>query len=302
MKKIFCLFVLLNLCLTGYAQSNSRITNYWDNLYYINPGAINSRSLVTISTVARKQWLGFPGSPRTGFLAATTYIDKMQTLFGAKLYSDKIGYTNVINASLSYAYSIILNERSKLSLGIAGSYQSLSYDREAINAEIPGDEAFFTSFMNTTNYNCDLGAQFTTRTLTLGLSTLNMFSMFYTENKLQYNTSFLYAKYRNMTRQPVNVGYGLSAIKTNSMYQMEANINTYIRYVKDPEFFQIGLFYRTRAEMGTILGVRLLPKLQMYYSYDFNVSGIRRSSSGTHELMLVFKIDSPAGCVTCDVD
>jgi hypothetical protein len=60
---------------------------------------------------------------------------------------------------------------------------------------------------------------------------------------------------------------------------------------EDRDAFQVSLLYRTRNEMGAILGMNLNSQFHISYSYDFNVSGIARYSTGSHELMLVYRMD-----------
>ena len=296
------LFFILLICtfqLTS-GQSNTRMNNYWDNTYYINPAAVNSKYAAVVSVVARKQWFGVDGAPTTFFASGTTYIDNLQTQFGVKAFADEIGYTRVSNFSLSYAYSVILNSDYRLHLGLAASYQNLSCNQNEVDALTPDDPASFTRMNKTSNYNCDLGAEIKNKTLTLGISSQNIFSSFFDENKLQNNTNFLYAKYRRMTKEPVNVGFGAAAIQYNSILQMEFNITSYFNYNKVPDFFQAGLFYRTRTEMGGVLGVNLNDALHLYYSYDFNVAGIRRANTGSHEIMLVYTFEKSPRCTTCE--
>ena len=72
------LFFILLICtfqLTS-GQSNTRMNNYWDNTYYINPAAVNSKYATVVSVVARKQWFGVDGAPTTFFASGTTYVDK----------------------------------------------------------------------------------------------------------------------------------------------------------------------------------------------------------------------------------
>lgn len=291
---IICTFQLSN------AQSNIRLNNYWDNTYYINPAAVNSKYAAVVSVAARKQWFGVDGAPTTYFATGTTYIDNLQTQFGLKIFADEIGYTRVSNFSLSYAYMVILNSDYRLHLGVAASYQNLSYNQSEVDVLLPDDPASFTRLSQTKNYNCDLGVELKNKTLTLGMSSQNLLSAFYNENKLQTNTNFLYAKYRKMTREPINVGFGAAAIQTNSIVQVEANVTSYFRYNQIPDFFQAGLFYRTRTEMGAILGMNINDALHLYYSYDYNVAGIRRANTGSHEIILVYTFAKSPRCTTCE--
>jgi hypothetical protein len=68
-------------------------------------------------------------------------------------FANAMGYTRVSNFSLSYAYSVILNSDYRLHLGVAGSYQNLSYNQDEVNALTPDDPASFTRMNRTSNYN-----------------------------------------------------------------------------------------------------------------------------------------------------
>ncbi len=300
MNRFIFLLLLICSCQFTNAQSDVRLNNYWDNTYYINPAAVTSKYGAVLSVAARKQWLGFTGAPTTFYATGTTYVDRMQTQFGLKVYADKIGYTSVTNLSLSYAYSVLLNQDYRLHLGIAASYQNLAYDRVQAEALTPDDPASFTRMLNTNNYNCDLGVELKNKIWTLGASSQNIFAAFFEDNKLQSNTNFLYAKYKHLTRNPINVGFGAAAIHSDLLFQMEFNGTAYFSYDNIPDFFQAGLFYRTRTEMGTILGVNLGNALRVYYSYDFNVAGIKRTSTGSHEIMLVYTFNKSPRCLTCE--
>ena len=299
-KKFILFFLFVCVSLLGFSQSNIRINNYWENPYYINPAAIDDDYAAVISMAARKQWFGIPGSPSTFFVAGTTYIDQMQTQFGLKLFSDQIGYTTITNASLSYAYSVVLDPDWRLHLGLAASFQSLSYDLTKIVWSPNSETTDISHLLKQNNYNFDVGAQLTNKTLTVGLSAQNLLSIFFAENNLQTNANFLYAKYRKKTNQAVDMQYGASAIQYGSALQMEFSITSYFKYYNQPDIFQAGLFYRTRGDMGVLLGMNLGSNLHLWYSYDFNVGGLRTSFIGTHELMLVWKLNKVPGCLTCD--
>ena len=100
-------FIFINIVIISMiAQSNIRLNNYWDNTYFINPAAINDIGIAEFNMAARKQWVGFPGSPSTFFATATTYVESLHTQFGMKLVQDKIGYTSSTDVALTYAYSL----------------------------------------------------------------------------------------------------------------------------------------------------------------------------------------------------
>ncbi len=273
------------------AQSNIRLNNYWDNTYYINPGSINDQYQAVFSLAARKQWLGFPGSPNTLFASGTMYLNKIQTQFGLKVFADKLGYNTITNIALSYSYAAILNREWQLNMGISGSFQSLSYDRAQVSLMTADDPALYNNLLQQKNYNTDVGVELVNKSWKIGASGLNLFSLFYTENNLQINSNYIYAMYRKKTVHPIELQYGICGIRYGNLNQMEFNITTFFKSQQETDIFHIGMFYRTRTEMGLLAGCNLSESMQLSYSYDFNVGGISRSSVGTHELMLIYKLN-----------
>ncbi len=273
------------------AQSNIRVNNYWQNPYYINPAAIDEDYTTVFSVAARKQWFGFEGAPGTLFATARTFISPLNTQFGLKVFTDKIGYTNTSNVALSYAYSVMFNRDWRLNFGINASYQNVADNTEDINYDVQSDPSIYMTQLPENNYNCDLGAQFSGKGLNVGISTQNIFSLFFDENISQSNTNYFYAIYHHQSTYPVNLQIGIAAIQYVKMFQMEVNFTTYFDINNQPEVLDLGLFYRTKNEMGAIAGVKLNDTFHLSYSYDFAFTGISRYSVGTHELMLTYKFN-----------
>ena len=273
------------------AQYNIRLNNYWDNPFYINSASIDEDYNAKFSIAARKQWIGFPGAPSTLFATATTYLPEIQTQFGLKVFADNIGYSTISNLSLSYAHNVYLNRSWELNLGIAASIQFLTYDRSEVSTLNVDDPALYENLLNESNYNCDLGFQFKNKSWRIGGSSQNLFSAFFKENTIQTNTNMIYAMYRKKTDQTINLQYGVSVIQYANILQMEFNITSFFRFYDQPDLFQVGLLYRTRSEMGLILGYKISDSMHLSYSYDFNVSGISQSSVGSHELIIAYNLN-----------
>jgi type IX secretion system PorP/SprF family membrane protein len=299
MKNFLILILIVFIFQLGKAQSNIRINNYWENTYYINPASLNDDYRTVFTTSARKQWIRFPGAPNTLFATAVSNLDRMHTQFGMKAFVDKIGFTSTSNFALSYAYTVTLNKNILMNLGINANVQSLSYDFSQSNLEIIGDPAIYRNLEKRNNYNSDLGVEFAYKTLILGASAQNLFSMFNRKDPLQSNTNIFYGTYREYRSQLVNMGFGASLIENLGVYQAELTASTYFRITTDPNFLQVGIFYRTRKEMGAIVGIDISNSMHLSYSYDFNVGGISRSSIGTQELMLIFKFHKYPDCRPC---
>jgi len=305
MKKLIFLIIFNFMCLLVVAQSNIRLNNYWGNAHYINPASVYDKYLAVFSMTARKQWFGFTGAPSTFFASGTTYIDDLHTQFGLILVQDQIGYTATTNIDFSYAYAIMLERDWQLHLGMGLNYQSLNYDISKVRL-ITDDEPDIYEHLKTENsFNADIGIEFTNKSVKFGASSLNIFSVFSPENKLQPNTNFLYARYRENSDKLVNLGVGVCGIQYENFYQMEFNLTSYFKISErsglsdNPDLFDIGLFYRTQSEVGVILGFDITQAIHLSYSYDYHVRDISRSSYGTNELMITFNLQKKKLCHNC---
>lgn len=292
MKSIITILMLCFSVIGVVAQSSIRLNNYLENLYTINPGYIDNEADLTFSLAARKQWMGFPGAPTTFFATGTKFYQQLDTQLGLRILNDKIGFTNIFNASFSYAYNIHLNEKWQLDLGIAASYQNLSYDISELDAETTNNPAVYMRLLNTNNINTDLGAHLSNKIWSFGVSSQNIFSLFFEEDKLQTNTNFVYGKYLKKTDNWVDFQLGLTGIQYNKTLQMEFNCTAYIKPYMGSDLFQIGAIYRTRSELCGLVGINISPTLHLWYSFDWNINGISRNTIGTHELMLVYRLDN----------
>jgi len=300
-RHILLCFIAFGVFMQTYAQSNVRLNNFWDNLYSINPAYITNKYLGSIGIAARKQWMGFPGAPSTYLVTGTLVLDKLNTQFGVKAYEDMIGYTHTSSASLSYAYAVNLNDDWRLHLGVAASFQSLWYDMDMIRVDYLTDPTIPEKLVRTNHYNADLGAELASRSLRIGISGQNIFSMFRNNNQDIANSNFIYATYRNFSEEEsqIDLGGGIYGVKNMRVYQMGLSGTAYFKNAAMDDLFQVGVFYRTPNEMGAIAGFNISKSLYVSYSYDFNVSGISRSSTGSHELMLILHLNKRDECHTC---
>ena len=291
MKRKLLLISLILCCLSGNAQYNIRINNILDNSYYINPAVINDEYQAIFSIAARKQWIGFPGAPSTYYATGTMYMPKTNTQFGIKVYADNVGYNTISNISASYAFNLNLNKEWQLNLGLGASYQCLSYDRNQVSTMTVDDPALYDNLLQQSNYNCDLGFELKNKSWRMGVSGQNLLSALFKENIVLSNANYAYIVYRKKEDQLINLQYGLDAIQYGSIVQLEFSLTSFFKFYDEPDLFHVGIFYRTKSEMGVLLGYNLSETLNLAYSYDFNVSGISQNTVGSHELIVSYKLN-----------
>jgi len=303
-KAIFVvIFNLMSLLVVG--QSNIRLNNYWGNAHYINPASIYDKYQAVFSMAARKQWVGVTGAPMTFFASGSTYIENLNTQLGLIAIQDKIGYTSVTNLDLTYAYAIKLEHDWQFHFGMGLTYQSLSYDISKVDLSSGYDPQAYQNLLSEDNFNSDLGIEVSNPSFRIGLSSQNIFSVFSTDRKYQTNTNFLYTRFRQPVSNSLSLGFGVCGIQYSNMYQAEFNLTSYFKVAErtglseTPDLFDVGLFYRTKSEIGLIFGFDLSEAIHLSYSYDYNVSGINRSSIGTNELMITYNLSRRPVCHSC---
>jgi type IX secretion system PorP/SprF family membrane protein len=281
------------------AQSNIRLNNDWNNTYFINPASIDDKGYAEFNMAARKQWVGFDGSPTTLFASGRIYLENQNTQYGLKILQDKVGFTSVTDVDATYAYNVKLSNYWRLNLGVTLTYQSVAYDTQAIKDPTGYDPVVANSLLNEENANSDIGFELTNKSYRFGVSSQSIFSLVFPINKLFLNTNYVYAIYRDYSHDYFNLGYGVCGIQYAKFNQLEFNLTGYFKATPETHPFQIGVIYRTSNEIGALFGFDFTPSLRASYSYDYNFTGISNASFGTHELMLTYRLDKVFHCKDC---
>ncbi len=217
---------------------------------------------------------------------------------GLKLYRDNIGFTNLINISPSYSYSVKRYDNTRFNLGFAYKIQNYRYDMSKSKLEIIADPATYINESKWTGHNVDIGVEYIGISLVLGAVSQNMVSIFNQDNDLQTNTNFIYGMYKLKVDNVFNFLFGACGINNKNILQGEFNVSG---IVKPAEFrdFQLGIFYRTERELGVLFGVDLSNTVRLACSYDYHIGGISHGSYGTPEILLVWKFGPLENC-ECD--
>lgn len=299
MKKffIYVLFIIVpGIQLFG--QSFSRLNNYWDNTYSINPASINDEYLGTVSIATRKQWVNFPGSPTTLYAMGTIYFEDYYTQIGMKVLAEKKGYTMNTEIDLSYTYLLLLDNDWALNMALASTFQNLSYDISKITFPAFENPEIYDRLLVNNNVNATVGFELNYFTYKIGLASHNLISLFDNTNDLHPNTNILYAKYRQKSADYINLGIGVSAFQQNNVVQGEFLLNAYFKKTMSTEKLELGAIYRTWREVGLIFAIDW-GRFKMSYSCDYNFGQVYRYSFGSHELMLTYHFNEARKCINC---
>ena len=281
------------------AQSFSRINNYWDNLYSINPASINDAYLGSTSMAVRKQWAGFPGAPTLTQGTATVYFEDYYTQIGTKILAEKKGLTKQLQFDLSYTYALLLRNQWVLNMALTLNFQNLSYDITEITFPTNNIPEVYDRLLINNNLNAGIGFELNYYNYKFGLASQNLITAIKSENDLHPNTNIFYAAFREQNSEYVNIGLGLSMFQQKNILQGEFNVNTYFKKTMESEKIQLGIVYRTWREAAFLFGVDL-NRFKILYSFDYNFSPVYRHSYGSHEIMLIYNFNRTYRCINCE--
>ena len=117
------------------AQQIAQYTQYVFNQFSVNPAVAGSKDCLDVRLGFRKQWLGFPGSPSTGWASLHGAIRNKKKPFvksrhgiGGFVESDKAGAYGYSHLYLAYAYHIQMSQDYMISMGFFAGLKQFKLD------------------------------------------------------------------------------------------------------------------------------------------------------------------------------
>jgi type IX secretion system PorP/SprF family membrane protein len=295
MKKLkitFLFLIVFSYC--GLSQQDALTTQYMFNTLSYNPGASGISGMICATALNRQQWAGFKGAPSTTVfnVSAPVNLFRIRSGIGLVLQSDNVGFDKDKKISLSYAYLMDLGQ-GKLGLGInIGVLNKAisptwfipsgdSYTPPSGDPLIPEGKESYIAF------DAGLGAFYKTDRYYAGVSVTHI-----NEPKIKFSKGLPYVSRHYYFTAGYNLqmpspGFELlpSVFAFSDGKVTQLAINTLVRYNKK---VWGGVSYRAGDSVSGIIGFELFNGIRLGYSYDFPMTDIRKSTSGSHELMVSY--------------
>lgn len=314
-KRLLLTGFFLIMALTGRAQQSPSYSQYTFNKFLINPAAAGYEGYTTISLVAREQWIGFKGTPKThslsvdsrllrnSFISKNASVRKKKRMssrsgrvgWAANVFNDHTGPLDRTGIEGTYAYHLSL-ANSQLSFGLSGMFYQFRLSKDKI---VLSDEQYdpIVDGVKGTLYipDANFGVFYTTRNYYGGLSIQQIFqsSIQFGDKgsseyrfKRHYNlmAGYVYNLNDNFTFEPSC----LLKIPTSSKAQFEINTKVYYK-----QNYWAGLAYRTGKTMIFFFGLNF-DKYYFGYAFDYNFNKLMNQTFGTHEFMAAVKFGDSA--------
>lgn len=296
MKKYLLFIVLIVTGVTGIrAQYDSQLSQYFMAMGYYNPAYAGVREDLNLLALSRLQWIGIEGAPKSFFIHADMPFKLGKTNHGVGLliFTEGIGLFQNTHVNLQYAY------KQKL----LGGTLSVGLQFGLVNQSFNGEKVFYPTSqfhqqqdqaipnVQVSGMGMDIGAglYYTHKKfyVGLGITHLNKAEVRLDEYSSMYlsSTYNLTGGYNIQLRNPLYELQPSVFLKTD-MQSFQADITARLVYNK---MFNGGFSWRVNESVILLLGAKF-GSFHVGYAYDFPTTPILKGTSGSHELMVSYKL------------
>jgi type IX secretion system PorP/SprF family membrane protein len=290
---VVLLFFSINLLR---AQQDPMYTQYMYNTISVNPAYAGSRGALSIVGLAREQWVGIPGRPRTQTLTlhSPIHTDNSSLSFsggtdmglGLSVINDDLGNYHQTMIFADYSYSIQTTDYARLAFGLKVGVNIFKANLIDLQYQTGGDPAIY-NIDNKVLPNIGLGLYYYSDQGYIGLSVPKLL-----ENDLLSDVSTLNGEelrhYFLIAGYVFKINYNLKFkpsffVKAVAGAPLSIDLTGNL-FIKDK--LGIGLAYRNGDAITGLLQYYFTPQFRIGYAYDYTITDLHNVNSGTHELML----------------
>ena len=195
-----------------------------------------------------------------------------------------------IQATLSYAYQLRLNENNQLGFGFSFGMMQIGFEEEWITPDGQIDSSLPPTGTSATVPDIGLGLYFTSENYYLGLSITHLvpfeanFDGVATFNPARHY--YIAAGYDYDIDEQFSVRPSYYMKTDGVIFQMDFNVNAFYQ-----QKHWVGFSYRIEDAIAFLVGAELTNNLTLGYAYDFVTSKLASETTGGHEVMLRYSFD-----------
>ena len=294
MKRIAFFIYLIFLVFSGFTQQKANNTLYEWNRIDFNPGFCGASYTTDITILARQQWVGFTDAPRTQYISTHALLPGNVGI-GGVIYNYVAGPTRQTGLKAGYAKHLKINRDLNLSLALSMDAFQNKFDQTKLNTGLPSDPVIVGDPIDQKlTLDASIGAVLYTNNYYVGLSCTNVLESKYDflstgsdfDNPI-FRTFYFTGGYAFVFANDFKYVPGLLLKKTAGL-PFELDVCNRFYY----NFLLAGVSYRTSNDLSFIIGAQFAEFYEIGYSYDYSLSTLNNYSSGSHEILLRFKLNN----------
>tara|TARA_B100000768_G_scaffold150915_1_gene145892 strand:- start:9050 stop:10561 length:1512 start_codon:yes stop_codon:yes gene_type:complete len=294
MKKGLLLLTIFLGSLMSQGQQTPVIEHYLQNQYFINPAAAGLNGNIAHLLVHR-QWHGFSGAPETQVFTIDGNFNRDKMALGFTVINDQTNILGSTGGYFSYVYNVSITSKHKIRFGLSSGIVQNRLIFSNIIAEDESEMQLFNN-QNATNFDAKAGIHYKFNELQLGFAISNLLSpKFRYENNFSSDSlSFLNIPHFNANAQYNFLLNGGKWSLMPSIYIKGAQGTPFIfesaisaEYNKK---FRGTLKYHHNIGYSSMIGASINKQLLLGYSYGISSQEIGTQNSGSHEILIGYKI------------
>lgn len=306
-NKEYLLGLFLLLTSVTFAQQQWQYSQYMNNNFLLNPAEGGTEKFTDIKLGYRTQWVGLDGAPKSMFLSAHHPINKnaddiegVRDLahhgVGGFITRDLTGPISQSGMYGSYSYHLPVHKHTTVSFGVFAGMKQYEINTSQLSFEDAGNELATNNVQPNYLPDASFGIWLYNKSYYIGASYFQLFA-----NKLKVNDiQKVNSEESSLVRHAfITAGYKLEiteniflvpsfVVKYSAPAPMQFDLNTKIRY---KDLVWGGVSYRNKDAIVLMAGVTLDAKWDIGYSYDINTSELNAVNSGSHEILLGYRIN-----------
>ena len=294
MKRIIYCSVFFLLGADIFAQQDPQFSQYMFNPYTLNAAYFNQHLGVSFGVLNRFQWVGFEGAPKTQALTVYTSEKEGKLSYGLKLVNDKIGARSTINASVSCAYKLLINQKHRLSFALRGGILNYNANADDITYENSNDPHKVGALGSITKPDGDFALFYNSGRLYAGFSSNHLFAKGATTSSTGHlNVSrhtFITSGYVFRLNETFSI---LPSIMlkhvANAPASLDINANLLVK-----EYLSFGVSARSENGLIFLFKIDLKNNLSIGYAFDSPLGNpiAQQQTAGSHEFYLGYNLIS----------
>ncbi len=293
-RHIRIIIILLSVIIIGSvkAQQIPTFSLYNMNHYLLNPAATGVSDRLPLAISYRKLWAGINESPSVQYLSGNMLVAKDMGV-GARLFNYTAGPLRKTGMEGAYSYHLGLGTGDmKLSFGLSLLMYQFHLNKSDLTVEDIDDEVFMGE-ENMFVPDAGFGTYLYGKNYYVGLSIPQLFqrnidlkSDIILQQK-QVRHYYLHGGYIFDVSPDFKIEPSL-LLKFVEAGIFQADINALVTY---KDMVNFGVSYRSSDAVVFQVGYKT-PDLFFGYAYDLIVSGLRKNTWGSHEIMFSYTLDN----------
>lgn len=300
-KKGLGILVLVIAANASFAQQDPMYTQYFFNTQTINPAYAGSWESLGFMALARHQWTGWEGAPRTYTFSMQAPMNNDRVALGLNVISDNVFKEKRFGLWGDYSYKVVFDETTNLRMGLKAGFTNYSNNLLDYDLISGNDPLFQGDLVNKFVPNFGVGLFLQNPKYYVGLSVPKLLHNEITEdNPNNFSVQADIRHYFLEGGMLFNLSESLkfkptfmTKLTQNAPVQLDLTANFLLM-----EKLWLGAMFRTSDAYGFIAQWIFDNDLRVGYSIDFSTTNMQNYHSGTHEIMVSYELRTLKKLVT----